>query len=252
MLDSLKVPVPSFGSLLVLGGLFLVLLYIYSRSDKGQVPTLKYDLLLKQRLEQQGMSSLFDLQRTSGLTSAQLRQVRDGQLSALQLKDLTQLAKALDWTVAELLLHFGVINTSTKQASEIEALRRECLQLRQALQDVSDELTTEFRHSTFLQLQTLLTNYPSLRASVKVKPDLPAKNIVALFTPLDNLIKTWGYDQIGQAWEQIPYNPQLHQADAGDIEVGEFVHVRFVGYKQGERILCPAKVSRTLPRVANS
>ncbi|NEQ27289.1 MAG: XRE family transcriptional regulator, partial [Microcoleus sp. SIO2G3] len=84
-------------------------------------------------------------------------------------------------------------------------------------------------------------------ASITVKPDLPAKNIVSLFTPLDNLIETWGYERIGQAWEQVSYNPQLHQADASDIEVGELVYIRFIGYKEGERILCPAKVSRTLP-----
>jgi hypothetical protein len=115
------------------------------------------------------------------------------------------------------------------------------------LQNLSRELTTEFQHSTFSQLQTLLTNYPSLRASINAKPDLPAKNIVSLFTPLDNLIETWGYERIGKAWEQVPYNPQLHQADASDIEVGELVYIRFIGYKEGERILCPAKVSRMLP-----
>ncbi|MBD2186518.1 XRE family transcriptional regulator, partial [Planktothrix sp. FACHB-1375] len=51
----------------------------------------------------------------------------------------------------------------------------------------------------------------------------------------------------GQVWEQVPYNPQLHQADVNDIAEGELVFVRFVGYKNGSRILCPAKVSRTRP-----
>ena len=247
MLDSLKVPVPSFGTLLVLGGLFLVLLYIYSLSENAQASPLKYDQLLKERLKQLGISSFLDLQQKSGLTSTRLRQVRRGELSSLKLKDLTKLAVALDWTIEELLQLGGLHTSSVKQMSETELLRRECLQLRQELQNLSHELTTEFQHSTFSQLQTLLTNYPSIRTSIKVKPDLPAKNIVSLFTPLDNLIETWGYERIGQAWEQVPYNPQLHQADASDIEVGELVYIRFIGYKEGERILCPAKVSRTLP-----
>lgn len=248
MLDSLEVSVPSFGSLLILGGLFLVLLYIYSRSEIAQTPSLEYDQLLKKRLEQLGISNLLDLQQKSGLTPTLLQQVRQGKLSSLKLKDLAQLAAVLNWTIEELLLQFGVSNSSAaKQVSETEILRRECLQLHQQLERLGSELTTEFRHSTFLQLQTLLTNYPSIRASVKVKPDLPAKNIVSLFTPLDNLIETWGYERIGQAWEQVAYNPQLHQADASDIEVGELVYIRFVGYKQGEQILYPAKVSRTLP-----
>jgi hypothetical protein len=82
MLDSLKVPVPSFGSLLVLGGLFLVLVYIYSLSEKAQAPPLKYDQLLRERLKQLGMSSFLDLQQKSGLTSTRLRQVRRGELSS--------------------------------------------------------------------------------------------------------------------------------------------------------------------------
>jgi hypothetical protein len=110
----------------------------------------------------------------------------------------------LDWTIEELLQLGGLKTNSRKQVSETELLRRECLQLRRELQNLSRELTTEFQHSIFSQLQTLLTNYPSLRASIKVKPDLPAKNIVSLFTPLDNLIETWGYERIGQAWEQVP------------------------------------------------
>ena len=141
-------------------------------------------------------------------------------------------------------------------APEIKALRQECLRLRVQLQQQSDELTNLLRESTFQQLQTLLTNYPSVRQMVQVKPDLPAKNLISLFTPLDNLLESWGYETIGSAWKQVPYNPQLHQPDSADIAEGELVYVRFVGYQDGKspegdssasRILCPAKVSRTLP-----
>jgi len=131
--------------------------------------------------------------------------------------------------------------------AETEALRMECLRLREELQQQSVELTRELRNSTFGQLQTLLTNYPSIRQMVQVKPDLPAKNIISMFTTLDNLLSTWGYEPINSAWEQVAYSPQLHQPDSPDIEPGELVYIRFVGYREGERILCPAKVSRNLP-----
>lgn len=130
---------------------------------------------------------------------------------------------------------------------EIEALRQECVRLRDQLQKQSAELTTDFRNETFFSLQTLLTNYPSIRQMALALPDLPAKNLISLFTPLDNLLQNWGYEVIGSAWEQVPYNPQLHQPDAGDIAEGELVYIRFVGYREGDRILYPAKVSRTLP-----
>ncbi len=245
MLDSLSVPVPSFSSLLILGGLFLVLIYLYSRS---QIPMLEYDQLLISRLNQLGMASFASLQRKANFTSSRLRQVRHGELAPLQLKELTRLATALNWTLDELLQNFGIENTSSsKRLSELDALRTECLRLREQLQQQRVELTTEFHHSTFEQLQTLLTNYPSVRQLVQVKPDLPAKNLTSLFTSLDNLISSWGYESIGQVWEQVAYNPQLHQPDAGDIEIGELVYIRFVGYRDGEHILYPAKVSRTLP-----
>ncbi|MEM7717469.1 MAG: hypothetical protein AAF349_28665, partial [Cyanobacteria bacterium P01_A01_bin.68] len=100
---------------------------------------------------------------------------------------------------------------------------------------------------TFEKLQTLLVNYPSIHQMVKVKPELPAKNLLSSFTPLENLLKEWDYQPIGTSWEQVEYNPQIHQPDTGDIEPGEKVYIRFVGYQHQGNILCPAKVSRTLP-----
>ncbi|MCL1472427.1 nucleotide exchange factor GrpE [Argonema antarcticum] len=137
--------------------------------------------------------------------------------------------------------------SNTAGAREIEELRQECLRLREELQMQSKQLKTDFQNATFSQLQTLLNNYPSVRKMTEAKPDLPAKNLVSLFTSLDNLLASWGYEQIGSAWEQVPYNPQLHQPDTNDIAEGELVYIRFVGYREGSRILSPAKVSRTLP-----
>jgi molecular chaperone GrpE (heat shock protein) len=136
------------------------------------------------------------------------------------------------------------------RSQEITALKQECLNLREQLQQQNDRLLAEHRETTFGALQSLLTQYRSARQMAEAKPDLPAKNLVALFTPLDNLMQDWEYALIGEAWQQIPFDPQLHQADRDDIAPGEMVYVRFVGYKtQGDRILIPAKVSRSLPKI---
>ncbi|OCQ95345.1 hypothetical protein BCD64_25690 [Nostoc sp. MBR 210] len=135
----------------------------------------------------------------------------------------------------------------TQITAEKEALHQEGLRLHQELQQQQLQLTAEFRIATFEQLQTLLTNYPSIHQMVSVKPELPAKNLLSMFTPLDNLLGKWGYELIGKPWEQVPYNSQLHQPDKADITEGELVYIRFVGYQHQGRILCPAKVSRTLP-----
>jgi molecular chaperone GrpE (heat shock protein) len=130
---------------------------------------------------------------------------------------------------------------------EIEELKQQCQRLREELKQQSQQLQSDFQETTFTQLQTLLTNYPSACTMIQAKPDLPAKNLIALFAPLENLLKSWGYKTIGKPWEQVSYNPQLHQPDTDDISVGELVYIRFIGYCTQDKIIYPAKVSRTLP-----
>jgi molecular chaperone GrpE (heat shock protein) len=126
-------------------------------------------------------------------------------------------------------------------------LKQECLQLRQQLSDQRQELAQEFRQSSFKQLQALLTQYPSLVKMVEAKPDLPAKNLVALLGSLEQLTQTWNYEPIGKAWEQVEFDPQLHQADSSEIQPKQLVYIRFIGYRDRDLILVPAKVSLTLP-----
>ncbi len=138
---------------------------------------------------------------------------------------------------------------SGDRIAEILALKQECLNLREQLEQQSDRLIDEYREATFQELQSLLTQYKSVQQMVETKPDLPAKNLIALFTPLDNLLQSWQYEPIGETWQQVAYDPQLHQSDRPDISEGEMVYVRFVGYKShAGDILVPAKVSRTLPK----
>jgi hypothetical protein len=106
---------------------------------------------------------------------------------------------------------------------------------------------TQLQRQVFEQLQTLLVNYPTVTKAALAKPEMPAKNIVPLFTPLGNLLQQWGYEAIGEPWENVAFDPQLHQPDVADIQPGEMVYIRFIGYRDGADILVPAKVSRNLP-----
>jgi molecular chaperone GrpE (heat shock protein) len=142
--------------------------------------------------------------------------------------------------------------TSPDAEQKIKELEFQCQRLREELKQQSQQLQTDFQQETFTQLQTLLTNYPTVKKMALAKPDLPAKNLVSLFTSLDNLITNWGYTVIGETWEQVNYNPQLHQADSDDIQEGELVYIRFIGYQDGDKVLYPAKVSRTLPAGFNN
>jgi molecular chaperone GrpE (heat shock protein) len=252
MLDNFNAAVPSLSTLVILGGVFLVVVYMDSRSKILPSPTLKYDQMLLSRLQELGMVSFVSLQQKANLTASQMQQVRSGNLALLQLKELIRLATVLDWTIEELLEKFELADISSNIAlleSEIEELRNECLRLYEALQNQGMELTSDLNYATFHKLQTLLTSYPSIQQLINVKPNILAKNLIPLFSSLNNLIESWGYEKIGQVWEQVPYNAQLHQADVNDIKAGEIVYIRFVGYRDGDKILCPAKVSRNLPTI---
>jgi len=137
--------------------------------------------------------------------------------------------------------------TSPDTEQKIKDLEFQCQRLREELKQQSQQLQTDFQYETFTHLQTLLSNYPTVKRMALAKPELPAKNLTFLFTSLDNLITNWGYTAIGETWKQVNYNPQLHQADSDDIQEGELVYIRFIGYQNGDTILYPAKVSRTLP-----
>lgn len=130
---------------------------------------------------------------------------------------------------------------------QLHELQQQCLRLRDELHQQKTQVTADCQDATFESLQSLLTNYPSAAQMAQVKPDLPARNLLALLTPLDNLLQSWGIEPIGIPWEAVPYDPYIHQADADDITPGEVIYIRFVGYRQGDRLLCPARVSRTLP-----
>lgn len=135
---------------------------------------------------------------------------------------------------------------------QVEALKQQCLRLRNALDQQAAQVQQDTQTAAFQQVQALLTQYPTVRRMVEGKPDLPARNVVAMFTSLDNLIQFWGYQAIGSPWEPVVYDPQLHQGDSADLQPGESVYIRFSGYRQGDRILIPAKVSRTLPSGATA
>ena len=260
MVNALSVIVPSDLSILALGGIFFILLYAYAASAASDAVHLQCDPILRERMNELGIPTWQALAAKSGLTRLHLRWVRRGAVAGLKLSQVIHLAAALNWNQEELLHNLGFLSsspTATIQEESIqpnleEELRQQCCRLRDELQQQKGQLSADFRDSTFEQLQPLLANYPSVRKMAEAKPNLPAKNLIALLTPLDDLVDSWGWVRIGSVWEQVAYNPQLHQPDADDIQEGDLVYIRFVGYRDRERILCPAKVSRTLPGGLNN
>ncbi|MCT7974769.1 XRE family transcriptional regulator [Laspinema olomoucense] len=234
--------------------LFIIILYLL---EAGNIENqqLKYDALLGDRMKQLGLIHWKQLAQTAGISTLRLRQIRSGAIGNIPWRELRQLAQALKWSMGELEQQLEPLATPSEPLplvgnsnSELETqLRQQCQRLREELEEQKSQLWESFCQFTFEELQTLLTNYPTAAEMARLKPDLPAKNLTALFAPLNNLLENWGYEPIGHPWEAVAYNPQFHQGDCDEIQPGEVVYIRFVGYRQGDRILSPAKVSRTLP-----
>jgi len=129
---------------------------------------------------------------------------------------------------------------------EIAELKNQCYRLETEITQQKNQLQQKFQQETFHTLQPLLCTYPTIKSITQIK-DLPAKHLIPLLIYLDNLIQSWGYTTIGTVWEQTPFNPQDHQPDSDNIQESEPVYIRFIGYRQNEKIIYPAKVSRTLP-----
>lgn len=181
------------------------------------------------------LSSIVLILSLRGSTSKQ------GQLSSGDTKDTTDLDDDLDE------VRSPEHQPLQDELHQLHQLHQQCLRLREELQQQKAQLVEDAHLSTFECLQPLLTNYPTAKKMVQAKPDLPAQNLTALFTPLENLLISWQIQPIGSAWEQVPYDPQWHQPDTDDLTLGEPVYIRFVGYRQNDRILVPARVSRMLP-----
>ncbi|MEN9231742.1 MAG: helix-turn-helix transcriptional regulator [Thermostichus sp. DG02_5_bins_236] len=183
---------------------------------------------LRQRMHTLGISSWQALHKQSGVSRRAITHLRRGEWGSLRLEQLQQLALALNWELASL---FDLIPLSSQAPNKPEP--------------PTHSLSSP--DATFSLLQPLLTSYPTIRQIAQRKPDWPAQNVTALFRSLDALLHHWSYEAIGSPLEAVPFHPQLHQPDQPDIQPGDPVYIRFVGYRQGEYILCPAKVSRSLP-----
>jgi DNA-binding Xre family transcriptional regulator len=235
-----------FGIILFVGTMIALRQNGFAQGQSSPIPTGQYDAVLLPRLQAAGIAHWQMLQQLSGLTTEQVNQVRMGNLGCLSLRQVQQLANILECSLDDVLDLYGL--STARQDNQ--ALRQEGLRLQAALHNQRQNLVDEWQRTTFAQLSPLLSNYPSIRHMIQIKPDLPAKHLLSLFSSLDALLHHWGYEAIGVVWSQVAYDPQLHQPDQPDINPGELVYVRFVGYKTGQDILCPAKVSRTLPASA--
>lgn len=134
-------------------------------------------------------------------------------------------------------------NLQAEREKEKANLQQEYQRLQAEIEQQKETLLQEFQNSSLQQLESWLIQWPTAAVVAQKNPNLPAIKLLPLIKPVAGLLKQWGVEAIASVGEEIPYDPQSHQLLEGHAEPGEPVRVRYVGYRQGDKLLYRAKVS---------
>ncbi len=210
---------------------------------------------LQELIQKVGISSLKALIRAAGVSERQLLRLRRGEVQQMRVDVLLKLSSVLKLSLSELIIKFSEqtinVETNTVKTNEAELLRkiadleREYSIKDKQLSEQREILKQEFQQGSLQLLESLLLQFPTAAHKARENPQLPAVNILPLVQkPLERLLQDWGIDAIASVGDEIPYNPQFHQLMEGAAQLGEIVKVRYLGYRQGEKLLYRAKVSK--------
>ena len=204
---------------------------------------------LQQLMQRVGVSSFKALSKAAGVSEKQLRRLRQGQVSQLRVETLLKLSQALQVSVSELLDTFSstsilpVSQDDEGEGASLEALRQEYQRLQQQLHDQRETLMQEFQQSSLQVLESWLVQWPTAAYAAQQNQQLPAVRLLPLVRPVEQLLQEWGVEAIASVGSEIPYDPHLHQLMEGNAQPGATVRVRYIGYRQREKLLYRAKVS---------
>ena len=201
------------------------------------------------------INSFKALSQTAGVSERQILRLRCGELAQMRVEVLLALAQVLQVSLNELITTFSPLNIPNFASKEpdindleslqeqIATLKQEYLRSQQQLEEQKDLLRQEFQQSSLQSLESLLLQFPTAAQKARENPKLAAVNLLPLVQkPLDKLLHEWGIEVIGVVGAEIPYNPQEHQLLEGNAQPGDTVKVRYIGYRQADKLLYRAKV----------
>jgi len=160
--------------------------------------------------------------------------LRQGQVGRLPVQTLLHLSQALQVPATDLMAQFGApidLSSSPVQAPSLPS------------PDSDGDRRRQFQAEALACLEPWLRQWPTAVAAAQRQPDLPASRLLPLTHPWQELLQWWGVTAIGEVGAELPYDPQVHQPLQGDIAPGQRVRVRYLGYRQGDRLLYRAQVS---------
>lgn len=206
---------------------------------------------LQDLMQKVGISSFKALSRTSGVSERQILRLRQLGVEQMRVDVLLKLSQALEVSLSELVAIFSQVDLvrdevipTQELSQQIADLKKEYERVQQQLQQQRQVVLQEFQQSSLQLLESLLLQFPTAAHKARENPQLPAVNIIPLIQkPLERLLQQWGVEAIAPVGAQLPYDPQMHQLMEGNVQPGERVKIRYIGYYQGDKLLYRAKVS---------
>jgi len=194
-------------------------------------------------MEQAGLSSDRELSQKAGVSEIQLSRLRRGLALQTRADILLKISQALQISLTELLATLTPNYVELEQAPPT-ALEQEYQRLQASIEQQRESLMQEFQLSSLQILESWMLQWPTAASKAQENHNLRAQKLLPLLRPVEQLLEHWGVESIAPVGAEIPYNPQQHQLMEGTAEPGEPVTVRYTGYRQGEKLLYRAKVSR--------
>jgi transcriptional regulator with XRE-family HTH domain len=188
---------------------------------------------LRQLMKSAGISTFKDLKERSQVGMGAIAKLRRGEADLISYKDLNNLGLSLGISVEDLSSEFSP--KFSQAQSKIANKEKE-----------QAELKSEFQQEVLTKLESLLLQLPTAIYAISKNPEVPARNLLPLMRPIENLLQDWGIEAIARVGVEVNFDPRLHQPmNATDIvNAGDRVLVRYTGYVSGDRLLYRARVSK--------
>jgi transcriptional regulator with XRE-family HTH domain len=209
-----------------------------------------YKERLHDLMQQADIADINELSQVAKVARLQLRRIQQGLILNVSVGAIAKVAKALNVSVDNLLQIFVEQDqvsaqpaTSSQNRDALTACRQEYQKLQQEMTQLQQTLQLEFQQDSLEAIESWLLQWPTAVTAVRQNPQLPATRLLSLVEPVEQLINHWNVSTIATVGEELAYDPQNHQLMKGIAQPGELVRVRYVGYKQGDKLLYKAKVS---------
>ncbi|AFZ52787.1 helix-turn-helix domain-containing protein [Cyanobacterium aponinum] len=206
----------------------------------------KTEKILYQWMNSKGIKNYLELSRKSQVSELQFYRLEHNLIDNIPLGILKKIAFAFDISLQTLIDN---LSTPPQEISSHEVekdLKLECERLLKENEQLRQNLIKEYQRDIITILESLLLQLPTINYAIKNNPEIPATRLLPLMQPVQDLLRFWGIETIGEVGETVKYDPQIHELmedTQDDTQIFEMVKIRYVGYRQGEDLLYRAKVS---------